>query len=219
VNRLVVAVAAMLLLSGCARTRVYVHERDVRPSTYEPRQGSTLQRTTGRLRRVALVVVPFAASPDEARWCMERCDIESEQRRIAERVLELLRDWRGYDVIAVDVGPAPAAAESLTALGRRLGVDGIFVLRGNAVYLTWVDGLLWFATLTFAIPISMARIGTRVELNLYETRRGNLVWRTMASVGGSPEVAPNVGDALVNPLELAWPLALTAPPPARALPD
>jgi hypothetical protein len=197
------------LLVGCAHAHVEVQERDVAPVSYEPLAGATLERTTGRLRRLAVVMVPFEASPHDPRWCMDPCDVAAYGHEVEARGLALLEDWRGYELVRLDVPPT-FDRENLAALGRTLGVDGVLVLRGRYVYLTWLDGLSWYVTLTFSIPISMARLGPRAEAEIYETASGRLVWRSRVR-GAGDTTGAELADALLEPLELAWPRALTRP--------
>jgi hypothetical protein len=197
------------LLSGCAHARVEVHERDVVSVSYEPLAESRLERTTGRLRRLAVVAVPFEASPRDPRWCMDPCDVTAYGHEVESSGLALLEDWRGYELVRLDTPPA-LEPTTLAALGRTLGVDGVLVLRGRQVYLTWLDGLSWFVTLTFSIPFSMARAGPRAEAEIWETARGRLVWLSRVR-GGADTTGAELADALFEPLELAWPRVLMRP--------
>jgi len=151
------------LLVGCAHAHVDVKLPDVTPLTYRPRSGTTLERGAGRLRRLALVVTPFEASPRDPRWCLDPCDAAAYQRDAAARALVMLRDWRGYEVVGADAPSVPDAAH-LAALGAALGVDGVLVVRARLVWLTWLDAASWFGTLSFSIPLSLARAGPRGEV-------------------------------------------------------
>ena len=200
------ALLALLLLVGCTYARVDVHEPDVTPVSYQPRAGARLERSIGRLRRLALVVAPFEASPADPRWCLDPCDAAVYTRDAQVHALALLEDWRGYEVVTPPAPPALDAA-SLAALGRSLATDGVLVVRGRMVRLTWLDAAAWVATLTFAIPISLARVGTSGEAEIYESTSGRLVWRSHARGGG--DTTPDaLVEALLGPLELAWPRAL-----------
>jgi hypothetical protein len=140
---------------------------------------------------------------------MDPCDIAAYGHEVQARGLALLEDWRGYELVGLDTPPALDPA-TLSALGRTLDVDGVLVLRGRSVYLTWLDGLSWYVTLTFSIPISMARIGPRAEAEIYETASGRLVWRSRVR-GSGDTTGTELADALFEPLELAWPRVLTRP--------
>jgi hypothetical protein len=186
------------ILTGCAHARVSVHEPDVTAVTYVPLAGATLARTTGRLRRLAFSAPPFERSPRDPRWCLDPCDADAYGRDFEARVRELLTDWRGYELVPFDGSPPP-------------DVDGVLVVKGRIVYLTWLDALAWVASFTFAIPLSAVRIGPSAEAKIYETASGRLVWQSRASAIGEITPAADIADALFEPLELAWPQALTRP--------
>ena len=187
-----------VLVTGCAHAHVEVHERDVTPVTYAPLAGATLERTTGRLRRLAFSAALFEGSPRDSRWCMDPCDAAAYGRDFEARARELLTDWRGYELVPFDGSPPP-------------DVDGVLVLKGRYVYMTWLDAFAWLATFTFAIPVSMARSGPRAAAEIYETASGRLVLQSRVRASREPSAA-ELADALLEPLELAWPRALSQRP-------
>ena len=113
-----------------------------------------------------------------------------------------MRLWvRAVGIVALALAcasPSPEPAPAALAPQRR------------KVYLTWLDGLSWYVTLSFSIPISMARCGPRAEAEIYETASGRLVWRSRVR-GSGDTTGAELADALFEPLELAWPRVLSRP--------
>ena len=229
------ALALVAALCACAQAHVRIGERVLEPSTYRPIP-SRLERSVGLLRRLALPPLQLETSPVDPRYCLDACDSAGFGADLTSEAQRVLTDWRGYEVVRVDPVPesrlrpddlaswARSASgddppEPLRALVQRIGgsarCDGVIVLQTELVYLTWLDAAAWYATLTFAIPISMARIGTRLEADVFDARTGRRVWSSHLRAGGSPDTqlshADDLVDALLDPLELALPRVLTRP--------
>jgi hypothetical protein len=62
-----------------------------------------------------------------------------------------------------------------------------------------------------AIPVEMARLGTKLEADIFEVSTGRLVWTSVFSARGKPSVPPAVVAALFDPIEPALPAVLTRP--------
>jgi hypothetical protein len=229
------ALALAVALVGCAHADVRIGARDVQPSTYRPIP-SHLKRSVGLLRRLAAPPLRLETSPADPRYCMDRCDSEAFAAALASDAARMLTDWRGYEVVPVEASPELPAEldelarwarsadgdeppEPLRALVRRIGgavrCDGVMLLQVDLVYLTWLDAAAWYATLTFAIPFSMARVGTRLEADVFDTRGGRRVFGSRLRAGGSPEMelshSGDLVDELFDRLELALPSVLTRP--------
>jgi hypothetical protein len=219
---------ALAALCACAHAEVRSNARDVAPVSYRPIP-SHLQRSVGLLRRLALPPVQVDASPQNPSYCMDACDSAGYGAELRASAARVLTDWRGYEVVRVKGGPelSELAAwarssdgddppESLRArvqkLGAKPGCDGVMLIQTELTYLTWFDGVAWYATLTFAIPISMARIGTRVQADVFEVRSGRRVWSSRLRAGGAPGSELShpayLADELFDPLELALPRVL-----------
>jgi len=225
---------ARALAAACALAcapSVYQPPGALAPESYRelPNQ---LGRSVGLLRRMCFAGTSLEASPADARWCMDRCDTSGYAASLEQSALGFLEDWRGYQVVRVSAaldelealarwararsGPEPP--ESLRALVQRLGrgsgCDAVVTLQGRLVYLTWLDGAAWFASFALAIPLSMLRVGTGLEADVFEVHGGRLAWSARLREGGAPgsELSRphELGEKLFTPLELALPVVLTA---------
>lgn len=127
--------------------------------------------------------------------------------------------------------PSEELAELVRDLGARTGVDGIVIVHGSATALSWMEMAAAFPLalsgygLLAAIPVEMARLGTKLEADIFEVATGRLVWTSVFSVGldplsSKPERSTAFdADAIVtklfDPIEPALPAALTRPSGAR----
>jgi hypothetical protein len=123
--------------------------------------------------------------------------------------------------------PSEELAEMVRDLGTRTGVDGIVILHGKTTTLSWMEVAAAFPLalsgygLLAAIPVEMARLGTRLEADIFEVATGRLVWTSVFSAGVDPLSSkpgrPTAFDAnaivtkLFDPIEPALPAALTRP--------
>lgn len=224
------ALAIAAALCACAHAEVRSNARDVQPTSYRPIPNH-LQRSVGLLRRLAFPPLQVDASPADPRYCLDVCDSAAFGAELGAEARRVLADWRGYEVVRTpDLPPLGELAvwarsadgdeppESLRALVQRLGAeqgcDGVVLIQTELTYLTWLDAAAWYATLTFAIPVSMARIGTRLEADVFEARSGRRVWSSRLRAGGAPgsELSHprDLAEELLNPLELALPRVLAS---------
>jgi hypothetical protein len=231
-QRLLAAGAFALLAAACAGDGVDRAARDVRPLSHRP-LASGLERSVGLLRRLVLLPVRLDFSPQDPGWCMDPCDAEALRAGIAESVRHELGDRRGYelaplepsgaldaDVAALasfaaerpDAAPPSALAARVRELASAAHADGVVIVHGRATTLTWLDGAAWLATFSLAIPVSMARIGTRLEADVFEAASGRLVWASRIRSWGAPgtERTP-LARSLFDPIEPALPAVLSVP--------
>jgi hypothetical protein len=222
------------LLAACALAcapSVQQPATDLAPLSYRE-VPNRLGRSVGLLRRMCLAQTRLEASPADPRWCMDRCDTPGYAAQLEHGALRFLEDWRGYEVVRVTAEPDELAAlvrwasgsktaeppeslrSSVRELGRGTECDAVVALHGKLVYLTYLDGAAWFASFALAIPLSMARIGTRVEADVFEVRTGRLAWSSRLYEGGSPGAELSrpleLAKKLFEPIELALPRVLTA---------
>jgi hypothetical protein len=247
---LAVIVAGLICLEACASTNVIVNASAVVPMTHQPQTGS-VTRTTGLLRRLAILPARIEFTPSDPKRCVETCDWDRLRLEVAENVPSYLADWRGYEVVALDpllvnhasvelpgvslddfVGelatfaeqrstepPSEQLTNSVRQVAKQLWVDGIVVIRGSVVVGTWIEAGLGLALaasgygLLAALPIQMARVGSKFEAYIFETAVGRLVWASVYSSGGNPLAQPpaanNVITQLLDPLEPALPAVMT----------
>jgi hypothetical protein len=109
--------------------------------------------------------------------------------------------------------PAPAPlATRVRELATAAQADGVVIVHGRATTLTWLDGAAWLATFALAIPVSMARIGTRLEADVFEAATGRLVWASRIRSWGAPgSERPQLARSLFDPIEPALPAVLSVP--------
>jgi hypothetical protein len=167
---------------------------------------------------------------------MDPCDPGALRAGLAADVLRELGARRGYEAVALDAAeglaedvealarfareapdaPPPAAlAARVRELASAARADGVVIVHGRATALSWLDGAAWLATFSLAIPVSMARIGTRLEADVFEAATGRRVWTGRVNAWGSPgaERTP-LARRLFDPLEPALPAVLSVPPEA-----
>ena len=116
--------------------------------------------------------------------------------------------------------PPEHLAHSVRLIGRQLWVDGIVLVRGSVVLGTWTEAALGFALgfsgygLLAALPIQMARVGSKFEAFIFETALGKLAWASVYSASGNPFAeAPSVNKViteLFDPIEPALPKVMTS---------
>jgi hypothetical protein len=113
--------------------------------------------------------------------------------------------------------PPEELADMVRDLGTRAGVDGIVILHGNTTTLTRMEVVAAFPLalsgygLLAAIPVEMARLGTKLEADIFEVATGRLVWASVFSAHGKPSVPSAAVAALFDPIEPALPAVLTRP--------
>ena len=223
-----------LLLTGCLSGGVTVSAPAVTPSTYRPAE-TTMKRTVGLLRRIRILPLAMSFSPANGKKCGDSvCDWGKLENDIGYTAGGFLKKQRGYEVSTSqneerqspelaqlvtwtrerkDLAPPEQVRNWLQRTGEAAGADGILLLTGTATALTNVDYASWYLTFSLAIPVSMTRIGIRLEAYVFETRSGMLVWASEAKQGGDPvrEGASRVVDALLDPIEPALPKVFTLP--------
>lgn len=114
--------------------------------------------------------------------------------------------------------PAEELAQIIRDLSMRAGVDGIVIVHGSATVLSWWDAaiILPLAASGYgflaAIPVEVARLGTKLEADIFETATGRLVWTAVFTSGrANPPPASAIVTKLFDPIEPALPLVLTRP--------
>jgi hypothetical protein len=113
--------------------------------------------------------------------------------------------------------PPEELAVMVRDLGTRAGVDGIVILHGSTTTLTWMEVAAAFPLalsgygLLAAIPVEMARLGTKLEADIFEVATGRLVWTSVFSAYSKPSVPSAAVAALFDPIEPALPAVLTRP--------
>jgi hypothetical protein len=225
------ALALAVSLCACVHAQVRSDARGVEPSTYVAIP-SRLERSVGLLRRLALPPLELEASPTNPSYCLGPCESAAFAAELDSDARRFLSDWRGYEAVDVEATPGldelarwarstddDEPPEPLRMLAQRIAAssrsDGVALLQSELVYLTWFDGVAWYATLTFAIPISMARIGTWLEADVFDARTGRRVWHSRLRAAGTPgtDKSRDLVNELFDGLELALPLVLTRPLP------
>lgn len=229
-------------LFACSSTTVTT-KSDVTPITYKGIDGN-LERSVGKLRRLAILPLQVKVSPEDQRLCIDPCDWDLLLKNIAKDSYDYLQEKRGYEVISLDPRVSPPDIEGISSdqsekiakviiqhaaslteeansqpeietlirdFGKRLKVDGIVVIKGSATDLTLIDGASWYLTFALSIPISMARIGLRLEARIYETTTGKFVWGCKIYRGGSPFASSFSGSDLFGTIEPAVPEVMTLP--------
>lgn len=115
--------------------------------------------------------------------------------------------------------PSGELAETVRLVGKQTWVDGLVVVRGSVTALTWVEGWSAFPLalsgygLLAALPVEMARIGSKFEADIFEAGTGRLVWASVYSSSGNPLAGPESRNDLVtqllDPIEPALPTVMT----------
>jgi hypothetical protein len=139
--------------------------------------------------------------------------VDLSERELAERVgrLATFASRRSTEP------PPEELADMVRDLGTQAGVDGIVILHGNTTTLTWMEVAAAFPLalsgygLLAAIPIEMARLGTKLEADIFEVATGRLVWTSVFSARGKLSVPSAAVAALFDPIEPALPAVLTRP--------
>jgi hypothetical protein len=94
--------AALIYVSGCASTNVIVNANAVTPTTHQPESGS-VARSIGLLRRLAILPAQVDFTPSNPKRCIDPCDWDGLKLGIAQEVPKYLTEWRGYEVVTVDL--------------------------------------------------------------------------------------------------------------------
>jgi hypothetical protein len=84
------------------------------PVTYTVLEGARIERSVGRLRRLAVLPVQLQVMPKNPKWCLEKCGWEGLDSSIEIEAITCLRDKRGYEVISLDSLTSEGAADYFT---------------------------------------------------------------------------------------------------------
>lgn len=243
----IAGLAAILLWSalawGCASASVTHCAEDVVASTYTVIEGARLERTVGKLRRLAVLPVQLEVSPRDPRWCLAPCGWEGLAPVIESEAVDCLSGKRGYEVLgpgalggavpggfsreelealarllaaaaAGGTGASPdEAAQRVCDLGRQARLDGVVVVQGRATSLCLADWVAGCASFTLTFPISFLRIGVSLRADIFEAATGRHVWTAKLRRGWAPDAANHYGLELFDLIEPALPRVFTLPRP------
>lgn len=115
-----------LLAQGCTSVFVSRSVGDTTPVSFVPLTGSLIERSVGKLRRLAVFPLALEVGPENPKWCLERCAWEGLDSAIEKEVVTCLQDKRGYEIVSLaagsgGTGPAPVfRPEEVSALTERL---------------------------------------------------------------------------------------------------
>lgn len=224
------------LLAGCTSQEVWQAESEISPISYSV-PAETLDRTVGRLRRIAIIPGEFEI---RAEW--EEVDAAGFRSAFVSAATSFLTVERGYDVQALDPtnlpegqdaaldgrlesciqevvartkGPDRGSESSADAqtcvkrIGRFLNVDGLLVVGGARVSDRDWRFALTLLTASLAWPTLMAQEKIEASADLFEVSDGQLVWRShFAKSAAEPTDLWVVVGLLLERLEPALPEVL-----------
>jgi hypothetical protein len=101
------------LALGCTSASVSRDSKVVMPVTYTVLEGTRMERSVGKLRRLAVLPVQLKVTPKSHKWCLVKCGWGGLDNSIEMEAINCLRDKRGYEVISLD-SPANESAVSFT---------------------------------------------------------------------------------------------------------
>lgn len=113
-----------LLLGSCTSVSVSRDAKEVRPVTYRARDDVRIERSVGKLRRLAVLPVQLDVSPKNPKLCLEKCGWEGLDSAIEMEAIRCLRGKRGYEVVSMDSlageGGKPFTTEELAKFTQSL---------------------------------------------------------------------------------------------------
>ena len=113
--------------------------------------------------------------------------------------------------------PPEELAKMIQELGMKAGVDGIVVVHGSATVPSWWDVAIMIPLAASgygflaAFPVEMARLGIKMEADIFEAATGRMVWSAVFSSGRMDIPAGVIATKLFDPIEPALPAVLTRP--------
>jgi len=236
--RISVLLFMCFLMLGCTSASVLKSSKMVTPMTYTILEGTKIERSVGKLRRLAVLPVQLSVTPKNPKMCLGPCGWEGLDNVIETGAIKCLRDRRGYEVILMDAPTAFFTPEEVSEFARTLAksiresdpdrlheevvslvkefgsrakVDGVVVIQGMATSLSLVDWALGYASFTLSLPLSFLRIGVSLRADIFEVATGHTIWSSVLYGGMEPRASEQYGMVLLDPIEPAIPRVLTKP--------
>jgi hypothetical protein len=100
----VILILCLLLAHGCTSASVSRSVGDTTPISFVPLKGTLIERTVGKLRRLAVLPVSLEVEPKNPKWCLEKCAWEGLDSAIENEVVACLQDKRGYEILSLSAG-------------------------------------------------------------------------------------------------------------------
>jgi hypothetical protein len=90
------------LVLGCTSASVSRNSKEVMPVTYTALEDARIERSVGKLRRLAVLPVQLEVSPKDPKLCLEKCGWAGLDGAIEVEAIRCLGEKRGYEVTSAD---------------------------------------------------------------------------------------------------------------------